>query len=1372
MMQVKNKILFTLGMVIIIILATTTISKGATSKTTENSDYIYLSDISYIKDKSFASSGQSILLDKNKDNNLINLKMNNVSVPFVKGICAWATSEIVYDLREYDYDYFTSYIGVDISEQSNYFNSGAKFYIYTSDDGEDWKEQYKSDVLYGWSEAQFIKINIKDANYLKLVTDENKEHAGDWWSNWYDETVFANAKLIKDGYEENYSNYDFIKTVAEYDVIIKNHYGEEISGDYELTLLQRELVNNVGYDNLQALANYSKDCKETIYWLMNDKETLRLYLAGGKPEGTYYNSIKVLTDLYTTYKDDLENENKTEYGTTLSDLYRTMMLSLSLTESGNVYLWIDGVNHSDANTRYEIYKELHMHEGQAEELIENKIFESLTVEEMRWVMNTIIDDEEILWLNDYVRNEKNGATGPYDYIKYTFDYNYNLDKYYDPENYNKWDEKYNLSKFNITYEKGQPKLWIVFEEGAVCGGISKTGSCIWGAYKGLPNTCVSQPGHCAYLYYKQDENGNGVWNLGNDISGWGQSGRTEHLNVRTMNDWGNGSYTSGWNASYILLAQAAQNEYNKYEKAEEILMLAKVYSDDNEKLEEIYRKALEAEKLNFDAWLGLVNLYNSDSTKTEKDYYELAEEIAETYTYYPRPMYDLLNLIKTHMTSIEYQTILSLLETRTLTTATRATSADSIQANAVKQIANALLGNIDTSIANFSFDGDNGGSIVLSSRFDGVDVAWDYSLDGGQTWTISEEHILPLADEQINSITAELDIKVHIIGVDYSEDNIYTIDIKTSSGLPANLYANDLENKVIGAINAMEWKYNEDDEWISYSEEEPDLKGNKSVIVRMGATGVFLADTNTKTYNFTEDSQPDTQKYISIDRLSVYQVSSEEPGHNEQAQNAIDGNINTIWHSNWNGQDSDRYITLKLDEPVYLSALEFVPRQNGSNGRIKNGKILVSMDGNEWTQVATINNWANSADSKIAIFEDSVKAQYVKLVATENYGDGRNFISAAMINLYEDKTKNTKPTAEIVYDIKNLTNSNVTATLTNPSTDITITNNSGKDSYVFTQNGDFTFEFVDKNGNKGEATASVNWIDKIAPTATISYDIEKETNQSVTAKISGFSEKVTIINNSGSDTYTFETNGSFKFEFMDEAGNIGTVTASVNWIDKIAPTATISYDIEKETNQSVTAKISDFSEKITIINNSGSDTYTFETNGSFKFEFMDEAGNIGTVTASVNWIDKIAPTATISYDIEKETDQPVTAKISGFSEKVTIINNSGSDTYTFETNGSFKFEFMDEAGNIGTATATVNWIKEESQTPNPDPDEEQKPDETQDLNQIKTSNTNRSDTTVTNKILPNTGTNNIILIILLGVSIIAIIFYIRVRTLRKKTKHL
>ena len=139
---------------------------------------------------------------------------------------------------------------------------------------------------------------------------------------------------------------------------------------------------------------------------MNDKETLRLYLAGGKPEGSYLNSVKVLSRLYTTYKTDLANDNITSHGTKYSDLYRKMILSLSLTASGKNYFFFDGTQVSDPVTRYQIYKDLHLHKGQDQELIENEIFESLTVEEMRFVMNTIIDDEEIVWLNHYVRNDK------------------------------------------------------------------------------------------------------------------------------------------------------------------------------------------------------------------------------------------------------------------------------------------------------------------------------------------------------------------------------------------------------------------------------------------------------------------------------------------------------------------------------------------------------------------------------------------------------------------------------------------------------------------------------------------------------------------------------------------------------------------------------------------------------------------------------------------------------------------------------------------------------------------------------------------------------------------------------------------------------
>lgn len=964
-------------------------------------NYTYLSDISYDKDKSFAASGHSIHLDENDSNQMITLKVNEKSQPYIKGLCAWATSEIVYDLKDYDYDYFTADLGVDISEQSTYFNTGVRFYIYTSDDGEEWTEKYNSSTFYGWSEAKSVKVDIKNAKYLKLTADDNSDN---WWSAWYDEAVYANAKLIKEDYKEDTSDIAEIKTVDTYDQQLKQNDLQEITGDYELTLLQRQFVKSVGYEILQALAKYSDEYKDTISWLMNDKETLRLYLAGGKPEGSYLNSVKVLSRLYTTYKTDLANDNITSHGTKYSDLYRKMILSLSLTASGKNYFFFDGTQVSDPVTRYQIYKDLHLHKGQDQELIENEIFESLTVEEMRFVMNTIIDDEEIVWLNHYVRNDKNGATSPYSYIKYTSGYEYTKDQYYSEENYDKWDEKYHLSKYNIPYKKGNPKLWIMFEEGAVCGGVSKTGSCIWGTYKGLPNTCISQPAHCAFIYYTQDSNGNGIWNLGNNVSGWGKSGKTEHLNTRTMNDWGSGSYTSGWNANYILLAQAAQNEYDSYEKAEEILMLADIYKDDDEKLESIYRKALKTEKLNFDAWLGLVNLYEKDDQKTEEEYYALAKEIAETYTYYPHPMYDLLNLIKSHLTSTTYSTSFTLLQTNTLKTAAKATDKESIQASAVREVANQLLGNVDVEIASFSFDGDHAGEIILSSRYDDTDVVWDYSLDGGKTWTQTEKHSVKLTEKEIASITSEKEIKAHIIGADYSDDNVFTIDIQESKGLPTGLYVNDLENQLIGNTAGLEWKYKEEDQWTSYKEEQPDLSGDKTLIVRTAATGVYLAGT-TNTYQFTKDNTDDAQKYISIKHLSIEKVSSEQSDKGDYAKNAIDGNINTLWHTVYDGSDKEKSITIKLDEPVYLSVLEYVPRQVGTNGRIKDAILYVSDDGEEWTEAASISGWLNNAQSKKIILQDSVKTQYIKFVTTSNWGDGRSFASAAMINLYEDTTK-------------------------------------------------------------------------------------------------------------------------------------------------------------------------------------------------------------------------------------------------------------------------------------------------------------------------------------------------------------------------------
>ncbi|MGE5403746.1 MAG: hypothetical protein ACM3PP_02295, partial [Candidatus Saccharibacteria bacterium] len=234
---------------------------------------------------------------------------------------------------------------------------------------------------------------------------------------------------------------------------------------------------------------------------------------------------------------------------------------------------------------------------------------------------------------------------------------------------------------------------------------------------------------------------------------------------------------------------------------------------------------------------------------------------------------------------------------------------------------------------------------------------------------------------------------------------------------------------------------------------------------------------------------------------------------------------------------------------------------------------------------------------------------------------------------------------------------------------------------------------LDKNGvNYGDTNVTITVPeDDLPPAADISYDITSLTNKSVVASLVNPSEPITVTNNGGSTQCTFAQNGTFTFEFVDATGNTGTATATVTWIDKVPPAAELSYSTSSPTNQPVKVSLVNLSEPITVTNNGGSTEYTFNDNGSFTFEFVDTAGNTGTATANVAWIDKTAPTAQISYSTTDPTCGDVTSTLVP-SEPVTVTNNGGSGTYTFSENGSFTFEFVDAAGNTGTATASVDWI--------------------------------------------------------------------------------
>lgn len=991
-------------------------------------DFIYLSDFpSSDILESWVGFG-NLMYDKNPGSGTISLKVNGERTYFMKGFGMHADSGLVFDVSDYvkyyHYDRFQAYIGLDYSQGSN--GDGVLFDVSVAEtysgSSTKWTNVVTTGALKGNTEAVYVDIDLTNVNYIKI-------HAGYNYNASSDHAVLADAKLISKNYKPADAD-SIIKRVDQYDAEIKAyeqaHSGKSYTellndSEYELLVLRRAFVNDASYSLLKAFL-YDEDNIRTMTWFMNDLEALRMYVGGGKPDGSYSRSMEVLKNLYIKHGTDMSDP---DHGT----LYKRMIITLSLTHSADVYFWQDSSQKSDPVRRYEIYKKLYDNE-----LLINNVFEKLEVEEMRWVMNNIISDDQIEWLNYYVRyrtntgyktiNKNNYNPGPYYFIVYTMGFNYNQPQFYNPDKQVTWESKWKLDNqylkneldpknvqdpskidvYDIDVEYGKVKLWIVFEAGAVCGGISKTGSNL-NAVFGVPSVVIGQPGHAAYLQFETTaDDTTGKWGIHNDISGWTGSEKGE----RMLNGWGNYNWDSAYQVSYVLLAQAALNDPDNYYKSQQLVKLADMYKDDAEKRIEIYEEALAVQDINLDAWIGLIDAYKQ-AGRSAKDFAELAVDISDALTYYPLPMWDVLEkLIKPNVSSDElYRGEVSTCQTMALTRAKNATSADTLQDAACRTMANYLLGNNNFKMATFSFDGDKAGTIVLNDMYSGNNEVL-ICLDGNPDDSFSESWInlktgkeFKLTEEQLAMITAENDIHVRLQGT----TSYYTIDI-TQGTLPSGLYRNDNENRITGDTANLEYKISGETEWHDMTSDVR-FSGDVTISVRKKATGTSLQSSE-RTYTFTYDKDTDSRKYITLDRIEYIGCSSEQVDKNGSALHALDGNINTIWHTSWAGGDNGRYIIVKLDEPVYLTAFDYTPVQAGNgNGRFQTCEIYTSMTGedNSWTLSGSASGWGNNTNMKSLELYNPVYTQYIKVRGAQAVG---NFGSAAMLEFYEDTTVDNK----------------------------------------------------------------------------------------------------------------------------------------------------------------------------------------------------------------------------------------------------------------------------------------------------------------------------------------------------------------------------
>jgi hypothetical protein len=135
--------------------------------------------------------------------------------------------------------------------------------------------------------------------------------------------------------------------------------------------------------------------------------------------------------------------------------------------------------------------------------------------------------------------------------------------------------------------------------------------------------------------------------------------------------------------------------------------------------------------------------------------------------------------------------------------------------------------------------------------------------------------------------------------------------------------------------------------------------------------------------------------------LKVVKVDSEEKvGEDGKASNAVDGNPDTVWHTQWqDGSPAHPHeITVEMSEPATIKGFTYLPRQDESeNGMIKDYEFYISDDGKEFGEPVKKGSFSSGKDKKTVTIEPK-KCRYFKLRALSEI-NGEAWTSAAEIGI-------------------------------------------------------------------------------------------------------------------------------------------------------------------------------------------------------------------------------------------------------------------------------------------------------------------------------------------------------------------------------------
>ncbi len=139
-------------------------------------------------------------------------------------------------------------------------------------------------------------------------------------------------------------------------------------------------------------------------------------------------------------------------------------------------------------------------------------------------------------------------------------------------------------------------------------------------------------------------------------------------------------------------------------------------------------------------------------------------------------------------------------------------------------------------------------------------------------------------------------------------------------------------------------------------------------------------------------SQQTFDKITEVPLIVTY-ASSDEGG---TAALLVDGDLNTIWHSMYSVTlaKHPHWVIFDCSEQKEITGFTYTPRQNGTNGNIKEYTIHVSQDGKNWGTAVTSGSFDRGSGTKKIVLKDPIKGRFVRLTALSEQ-NGYDFASGA-----------------------------------------------------------------------------------------------------------------------------------------------------------------------------------------------------------------------------------------------------------------------------------------------------------------------------------------------------------------------------------------